>query len=237
MFGKKNKETKNERAALPRTVRKKVSLYGCACICFLIVAVIVATIASNLNSEIKARESENEEYRIALADVESLQNTLSEKKALVKKNGNTISSPILDEQTLYSYIANAAAKFNLTIGFVRQNGKMDVSNGVATQHYELLLTGSDSNLKLMLDSLETLPSTYTIEALSFRVETDMEWVKRAIDANSTYGWYETAEEGAKNASSSTNVSGTDDGVVTTLADMLDYEAYTLYLDIAFVSTN
>ena len=237
----KKKEKSNEKSALPRAVRKKVMISGSACLCVLLLAAIILSVAMKLNGDVKVREDENAAYQAALADVENLQNTIDSKMELVKKNGSTIASPILEEQTLYSYIASAAQKFDLTIGFVRQNGPQTTSNGVATQHYEMMFTGADTNLKLLLDSLETLPSAYTIEALSFRVKTNTEWIQRAIDEKTTYGWYETAEEGAKNASSSSSGAAVEGGAATTeeaatLAEMLDYEAFTLYLDIAFVST-
>ena len=234
---KNKKEKGNEKSALPRAVRKKVVVSGSASICVLLAALIVFGVAMSLKNEIKVRQEENAAYQQALSDVKHLQSAVENKKTLVKKNGSTIASPILEEQTLYSYITNAAQKFDLTITFVRQAGDTVTENGVATQHYEMMFTGSDTNLKLMLDSLDTLPSAYTIDALSFRVKTDKEWIQRAIDEKTTYGWYEAAEEGAK-AESSSNTNSETGSVTekTTLAEMLDYEKFTLFLDIAFVST-
>ena len=141
----KKKQDKNEKVTLPRSARKKVIVYAAACCILLFVAVCLFICRQNLQAKVNARVDINEEYQMALGNVETLQQTLEDKKALVQKNCNSIASPILDEQTLYSYITNASDKFDLTIGFVRA-GDFANENGVATQHYQMMFTGSDANL-------------------------------------------------------------------------------------------
>ena len=85
----KKKQDKNEKAALPRAVRKQVVLYAALCIGLVFLAMVLFSARQKLQNEVKDREAENEAYQVALADVENLQTTLKSKRALVEKNGNT----------------------------------------------------------------------------------------------------------------------------------------------------
>lgn len=220
------KQVKNEKTALPRTVRKQVTAYTVSSILLLVIAIVCIVVRGSIADKVTERKQEEAWYQESLQKVEQIQSMVARKEELVKQNGASISSPIMEATDFYSYVTSAAEKFHLTIGYVR-NGAAENDNGVHSQHYLMSFSGTAADLKLMLDSLETLPSPYSIESISYRVKTDSEWITRAIDSETTYEWFVAAANGVTNGDNLAEIS---------LSDMLDYEEYTLFLDLAFVST-
>lgn len=225
------KQAKNEKTALPRATRKQVYIHTVAIIAMILLSLAMLALRGTVTEIVTEREQDNERYTTAAQNLQRIQTKVDEQQASILGNSNNLQTPIMEFSDLYNYASNASEKFNLELLSVRAGENQPVLTGdghghdVRKQHYLLHVRGHRSNLKLMLESLNTLPSAYSISAMSYRLDASDNFITRGIDADNANDWFESA----------TTAASTYDGKMKHVSDILDNENFSLFIDIVFVS--
>lgn len=225
----KKKQTKNEKTALPRATRKQVYIHVVAIVAMILLSLAMLALRGTVTGIVMEREQDNDRYTKAAQNLQRIQTKVDEQQAAIQGNSNNLQTPIMGFSDFYSFASNASEKFGLELLSVRA-GANETSDGtrghdVLKQHYLLHVRGHRSNLKLLLSSLNTLPSAYSIGAMSYRLDASSSFITRGIDSDSVNKWYASAQNAATQY-------GTD---VEHIADILDNENFSLFIDIVFVS--